>query len=230
MTTIVKIGIGAAVAVAALSVIPALKGPCNRIKNEANDKLNDEYVVDNYKAEYVKLHAKRCEVKRDLDKFSVERRVAEKKLAQANANAGTAKSKLMLVGTSNLIEFNRAKDTYESFKVEVENLAAMCNVYSNAVAKLESSLALIDANMHKAKVNVDTLASKKVLVESIKSVNDTIANLQGVGEDSGMQIAIEKLDDAALRESIKLESLSDSYGTSAIRSEADAAAYLSTVK
>ena len=36
-----------AVAVVAIIAIPALKGPINRLRNEANDKLNAEYVVDN---------------------------------------------------------------------------------------------------------------------------------------------------------------------------------------
>ena len=42
MTTIVKIGIGVAVAAVACSVVPALRGPYNRAKNTLNEKLNAE--------------------------------------------------------------------------------------------------------------------------------------------------------------------------------------------
>ena len=231
MTTLVKVGIGAALVAGAVGAIPALKGPWNRFKNNATEILDAEYVVDNYKAEYVKLHAKKVEVKSNIEKFTVEKRVVEKKLAYANSNVEAAKAKLKSIDASNLVEFNRAKDAYESFKVELSNLVAMKNVYSNALVKLDASLALIETNMRKAKANVDTLSSKKMLVDSIKGVNDTIASLQGVGEDSSTSIAVEKLDDAALRESIKLEALSENNSYSIqIRSEADAKAYLETVK
>ena len=50
--TFMKIGIGVAIAAcAAVIAVPALKGPINRYRNEANERLNAEYVVDNDKAE-----------------------------------------------------------------------------------------------------------------------------------------------------------------------------------
>ena len=67
MTTLVKVGIAAAVVAAAVITIPALKGPYNRFKNTANEKLNDEFVVDNYKAEYVNLHEKKIEIKKNIE-------------------------------------------------------------------------------------------------------------------------------------------------------------------
>lgn len=230
MTTLVKVGIGAAIVAGAVGAIPALKGPWNRFKNNATEMLDAEYVVDNYKAEYVKLHAKKVEVKSSIEKFNVERKVNKKKLDASILNIAAAKKKLVEVGVSNLVKFNQAKDAYESFKVEHDNLAAMDVVYSNAIAKLEMSLALIEDNMRKAKINVDVLSSKKVLVDSIKGVNETIANLNGIGGDAGTSIATEKLDETALRESIKLEALSEVPASGSTMTEADAKAYLESIK
>lgn len=56
MNTIAKIGIAAGAVAIAVAIVPALKGPYNRLKNTANEKLNDEFLVDNYKAEYVNLY------------------------------------------------------------------------------------------------------------------------------------------------------------------------------
>lgn len=229
MTTLVKIGVGSAIAAVAFGIVPALKGPYNRFKNEANEKLNDEYVVDNYKAEYVKLNEKKVSVIKSREKFAVERAVVQKKLIAAEDKLRMAKSKLVSVGTSDLKAFNAAKNAYESFKLECENLLALENVYSNAVVKLDMSLAVIEDNMRKAKTNVDVLSSKKILVDSIKSVNETISNIQGTG-DSGTSIAVEKLDETALRESIKLEALADVNAAGTAMSEAEAKAYLETVK
>ena len=77
--------------------------------------------------------------------------------------------------------------------------------------------------------NVDMLSSKKTLVDSVKSVNEMISNLHGTG-DAGMSIAVEKLDETALRESIKLEALSDANSNAAAMTEAEARAYIESVK
>ena len=218
-----------AVAVAAIVLVPALKGPFNRIRNTANEKLNDEFVVDNYKAEYVNLHEKKVELKKSLDKFNIEKKITNKKISVVSQQVFVAKQKLMSTGTSDLVAFNRAKDAYESFKIELDNLTTMVGVYSNAIAKLETSLALVESNMRKAKMNVDTLSSKKALVDTVKGVNSTLENLNGVG-DAGLSMSIEKLDDDALRESIKLEALAESDQTKSTMTEADAKAYLDSLK
>ena len=85
----------------------------------------------------------------------------------------------------------------------------MNSAYSNAIVKLENALYLIEANMSKAKVNVIALESKKVLVDSIAAVNETVESLNGV-DNSNLGISIEKLDDDVIRESIKLEALRES--------------------
>ena len=209
MNTMMKVGIGAMVFVVAVAIVPALKGPYNRVKNTANEKLNAEFVVDNYKAEYVSLHDKKQKVAENLQKFRIEQKVTEKKLAYAIEKVETAKKNLVENGTSDMQRFNRAKDAYETAKIEVANFVAMNGAYSNAIVKLENALYLIEANMSKAKVNVTALESKKVLVDSITAVNETVESLNGV-DNSNLGISIEKLDDDLIRESIKLEALRES--------------------
>lgn len=188
---------------------PAAKGPYNRLKNNANEALNDEFVVDNYKAEYIKLHEKKTQIKKSLEKLSVDQAVNAKKTAYAKDKLASAKSALLSIGTADLSKFNHAKDIYETAKTEVQNLETMAVVYSNAVSKLETSLQLVESSMQKAKANVDALSAKKALVENMKAVNETVESLRGVGDDAGMNAAIEKLDENALKESIKLEALSE---------------------
>lgn len=221
--------IGAIAVAVAVTIVPALKGPYNRVKNTANEKLNEEFLVDNYKAEYIKLHEKRAQVLDNLNRFQVEKKVAEKKAVHAATQVGIAKKRLLNVGTSDLREFNRAKDAYEAANVELNNLNAMSSVYSNAITKLTTSLQLIETNMRKAKMNVDMLSSKKDFVDSVKGVNKTIESLKGVGEDE-LSIPIEKLDEDALRETIKLEALAEASMPAATTTEAEAKAYLDSLR
>ena len=227
MKTLMKVGIVVGVIAIAVAVVPALKGPYNRVKNNANEALNAEFVVDNYKAEYIDLHSKKVEVQKNLQKFRLEQKVAEKKLTYALDKKEVAKKNLVATGTADMQAFNRAKDAYETAKIEVENFVAMGNAYSNAIVKLENTLYLIDTNMSKAKANVTALESKKVLVDSIKAVNKTVESLNGVG-DSELGVSIEKLDDDVLRESIKLEALRESSAPTMDKSAADA--YLQNLK
>lgn len=197
---------GIVAAVVAFCCIPALKGPVNRMKNEVNDKLNAEYVVDNYKAEYVNLYEKRAVVIESARKYNVEKKVAEKKLERAKAEAEVAKKKVKEVGTADLKKFQAAKNLYEVKLTEIDNYTKMIEVYDIALKKLEQTLALVDTNMAKAKHNVEVLQSKKTMVDTICAVNKSIENLNGVG-DTDLAVNVEKLDDDMLRESVKLEAL-----------------------
>lgn len=192
--------------VVAVCCIPALKGPINRIKNEANDKLNAEFVVDNYKAEYVNLYDKRNVVTESIRKYTVEKKVAEKKIEKAKSELEVIKKNIKETGTSDMKKFQSIKSLYEVKTTEIDNYSKMVTVYDNALKKLDRTLALIDTNMAKAKHNVEVLQSKKTMVDTIKSVNESIENINGVG-DTDLAVNVEKLDDDMLRESVKLEAL-----------------------
>lgn len=226
MSIIGKVGIGAAILAAIVVIVPAVKGPYNRICNGVNERLNEEFVVDNYKAEYVKLHEKKVDITKSISKFVLETKVAEKKLEYALSKLDAAKAKLREVGTEDMAAFGKAKEQYEVLSTEASNYKTMIGVYSNALSKLEKSLAVVDTNMAKAKTNVATLESKKILVDSIKQVNKTVENLNGIG-DSELGVNVEKLDDDVLRESIKLEAL---HGTEMpAMSKAEAEAFLKSL-
>lgn len=229
MTTLVKVAIGVAAVSGLVALVPAIKGPFNRARNELNEKLDAEYVVDNYKAEYVKLYKAKGEVAKKLSDIKTNKSVAEKKLVYATETYTKAKQKVIETGTSDMKKFNIARDFCESKRLEVENLTTMIGVYSNAVVKLEASLNLVEANMRKVKYNVDTLAAKKTLVDSVKSVNECVENLSGIGA-TDMAVSVEKLNDSALRESIKLEVLTDQNASDVVSSKEDAEAYINSLK
>lgn len=165
-----------------------------------------------------------------IQKFEVEMKVAEQKLSYASSNLENAKERLIAVGTNDLAEFTKLKNCYETLKIEASNLETMVNTYSNGAVKLKRTLAMIDRNMAKAKLNVDTLTAKKNLVDAIKGVNSTLENIKGVG-DADLAASVGKLDDDMLRENIKLETLekTDAYSQGIITKE-DAQAYIDSVK
>lgn len=208
MNTIAKVGIVISVVVGLVIVFPSLKGPYNRIKNNVNERLNDEYCVDNYKATYVSLHDKRVECERSIAKFNIETKVITKKIEYSKTKADNAKCHLKTVDPSDLESFSRAKSTYETFLNEIKNYEIMLKAYEDSIAKLEKTKKLIEANMIKAKANVSSLESKKECVDTLKSVNGIVEDLKGVGNVE-LSESIERLDDNMVRESIKCEALSD---------------------
>ena len=228
MNTLAKVGIGIGIVAAIAIAFPALKGPVNRIRNSANDALDSEFVVDNYKAKYIELNEKKVEIEKAIKKFECEKRVTEKKLDIAKKKLETVKSGLISTGTEDLMKFNRMKDTFETIKTEVENLTAMIGTYSNAIAKLEQSRDVVVLNMNKAKTNVESLESKKMLVDSIKSVNTIVEDLNGVGDET-LAINLEKLDDDMIREEVKLETLHTEVAPDIVDKNA-AEAYIQSLK
>lgn len=218
-----------AIAIATIFAVPALKGPINRYRLEANEKLNAEYVVDNYKIEYVKMNENRGKLAKAISDYNVEIKVVTKKIANASSKVDAAKSILKQVGTTNMQEFNRAKNAYELAKTELDNYTVMTNTYAIALKKLQKSLSIVDSNMAKAKLNIDTLAAKKTMLDTIKSVNKSIENITGIG-DMDLAVNVEKLDDESLRESIKLEAFEAADKTMPDMSEAEAKAYLQNLK
>ena len=218
-----------AIAIATMFAVPALKGPINRYRLEANEKLNAEYVVDNYKIEYVKMNENRGKLVKAISDYNVEIKVVTKKIANASSKVDAAKSILKQVGTTNMQEFNRAKNAYELVKTELDNYIVMTNTYAIALKKLQKSLSIVDSNMAKAKLNIDTLAAKKTMLDTIKSVNKSIENITGIG-DMDLAVNVEKLDDESLRESIKLEAFEAADKSMSDMSEAEAKAYLQNLK
>jgi hypothetical protein len=215
-----------AVAVVAIIAIPALKGPINRLRNEANDKLNAEYVVDNYKAEYVAMYDKRVQLLEAVSKFTIEKKVAEKKREQAMKEVAVLAKQLKDAGTADMKKFASLKSVYDVRKSEADNYATMITTYEQALVKLEKSKQLLDVNMAKAKHNVDVLSSKKTMLDTIKTVNKSIANVTGIG-DTDLAINLEKLDDDTIRESVKLETFD--ADVSPTMNEAEAKAFIDTL-
>ena len=213
--------IASIIAIAAAVAIPALKGPVNRLRIEANDKLNAEFVVDNYKAEYVAMYDKRVKLIESISKFNVEKKVTEKKREQAAKEIEVFAKQLKAVGTSDMKKFTSLKEMYDVKKSEADNYAIMINTYNQALARLEKSKQLLDVNMAKAKHNVDVISSKKAMLDTIKSVNTSIANVTGIG-DKDLAINLEKLNDDTIRESVKLESFDANVSPAMNETEAKA--------
>ena len=210
----------------AVITIPALKGPINRLRNETNHKLNAEFVVDNYEAEYVSMYDKRAKLIESISKFNIEKKVAEKKREQATKEIEVFAKQLKSIGTSNMKKFTTLKGMYDVKKSEADNYTIMITTYEQALIKLEKSKQLLDVNMIKAKHNVDILTSKKTMLDTIKSVNNSIENVTGIG-DKDLAINLEKLNDDTIRESVKLETFD--ADVSPVMNETEAKAFINSL-
>lgn len=184
----------------------SLMGPVNRIKNTVDDKLNAEFVVDNYKAEYNKLFSNKTTLLNSIHAYNVEKRVIEKKLNLSENELNTLSKHIKHNGLSDLKKINKLKHMWNTKQNEISTYHTMLCTYSNAIIKLEKALECTNINLIKTEHNINVLESKKQLVDTLKIVNSTVENLTRVG-NSDLTINLEKLEDDVLRESIKLETL-----------------------
>jgi len=203
-----KIAIIVGVIALVVFLFPGVKGAYYRVKHNVDDKLNEEFTVDNYKQLYIELHDKKVDCMESLQKFKVEQAVANRRAAYAVQQADILRSKLQEIGTSDPHAFARTREQYELTLAQIENFNNMNIAYSNAIAKLNQSLNLIKSNMSKSKMNIASLESKKECVDTLKAVNSIVEDINGVG-NSDVTLSIEKLKDDELRESVKLETMLD---------------------
>lgn len=225
-----KPGIALAAIALILFLFPSVTGFFRHVRTTANEKLNDEFVIDNYKQLYIDLHDKQAKCQESLRKFEVEREVLVRKREYAEKQAEAVKRKLIETGTSDPVAFMKTKKEYDLLLSQIDNFNNMAQAYSNAVAKLSQTLDLIKSNMAKSRMNIASLESKKECVDTLKSVNSIVEDINGMG-DSDLATSIERLKDDELRESIKLETLSDLNGAEekAPMTRADIEAYIQSL-
>lgn len=228
MKALIITGASVAVVLAAFAVVPALKGPVNRARITTQEKLEAEYVIDNYKAEYLSMRDKKEKLEKHVQDFKIERRVTDKKLEAVQKELEIAKRSLIQAGTGDLERFASLRSIYDAKKAEVDALEAHARMYDNAVKKLEKTHSLLVINMSKAKSSIDTMSSKKVLLDTVKSVNKSIAEVNGTGSHE-LTVNIEKLDDDLMREDIKLNASGVDISEKTMTKE-DAEAFLATLK
>lgn len=203
---LIKVGIVAAVAVGAFYFLPSLRGPFNRAKNTVSTALDDEFCVDNYRAQFLELYNRKADILKARQNFAVRMRCAENKRRFSLKKAEAARERLVAVGTADLEKFSKARDFYEMTLAEAENYGKTIAVYSNALEKTEASLKVVEANIVSSKFRLANLESKRECVKALKSANEIVENLNGVG-DIDLALSLERLDDAETEESVKLEAL-----------------------
>lgn len=200
MKTLITCGIVVAVIGVIIACVPALKGPINRAKHNVNDTLNAEYVVDNLKEEYIKLNDKSVQINNDIQKIECEIKVCRKKIEAAEKIVETNKAALKNAGTADMKKFALLKDAYEVSKINVENMQLTYKTYLGAKKKLEDAFETVKITMSKAKTNIAQLEAKKTVIDNLKAVNKTLANINGIGtDDTKIGMNIEKLDDDLIR-------------------------------
>jgi len=189
-----------------LIVFPSLKGAFYHMRNTVNDDLNDRFVVDNYKQKYVELHDRKVECEKSIRKFTVELTLNARKVESFEKQSELLKAELIRIGTSDPEEFRRTREQYEIVNRQLANHRNICGTYSNAIVKLNQTMKVLKTNLDRSKLNIASLESKKECVDTLKSVNSIVEDVNGIGE-SDVGVSVEKLKDDEIRETVRMETL-----------------------
>lgn len=179
----------------------------NKIKN-VDEKISQENVVDNYKAEYDKLVAK----KKDIEKMSIDFKsqieVYTQKIKTENKILVEFKKLLERYQTeNNPVYFKSTLLQYNSQKMKIETLKKIKSGCQTGLKNLEKALAKIDLSINEMRANLDTVAYKKLLTDAYKDINSMLESIKGIGTD-GCSIDVEKLNEEFIREGVKMDILS----------------------
>ena len=211
-----------------LIVFPSLKGAYHHVRNTVNDDLNDRFVVDNYKQKYVELHDRKVDCEKSIRKFTVERTLNGRKLESLEKQSELLKAELIRIGTSDPEAFRRTREQYEIVNAKIANHRSIGSTYSNALVKLNQTMRVLKANLDRSKLNIASLESKKECVDTLKSVNSIVEDVNGIGE-SDLGVSVEKLRDDEIRETVRMETLLDPEPDSRMTS-GDIEKYINSLK
>lgn len=189
-----------------LIVFPSLKGAFYHMRNTVNDDLNDRFVVDNYKQKYVELHDKKVDCAKSIRKFTVEQTLNGRKIESLEKQSALLKAEIIRIGTSDPEAFRRTREQYEIVNAQIANHRNIQATYSNALVKLNHTMKVLKANLDRSKLNIASLESKKECVDTLKSVNSIVEDVNGIGE-SDLGVSVEKLKDDEIRETVRMETL-----------------------
>lgn len=223
-----KVIIVSGVVVLLLIVFPSLKGAFYHLRNTVNDDLNDRFVVDNYKQKYVELHDRKVECEKSIRKFTVELTLNTRKVESLENQSKHLKAELIRIGASDPEAFKRTREQYEIVNRQVANHRNICSTYSNAITKLNQTMKVLKSNLDRSKLNIASLESKKECVDTLKSVNSIVEDVNGIGE-SDVGVSVEKLKDDEIRETVRMETMLEPEQDSGMSTD-DIEKYINSLK
>ena len=185
------------------------KSIANKIKN-VDEKIAQENVVDNYKAEYEKLVGKKKDIEKMMIDFKAQIEVHTQKIATEKKILAEFKKLLTRYQTeNNPIYFKSTLLQYNSQKMKIETLTKIKNGCRTGLKNLEKALAKIDVSINEMKANLDTVAYKKLLTDAYKDINKMLESIKGIGTD-GCTVDVEKLNEEFIKEGVKMDVLTES--------------------
>ena len=179
----------------------------NKIRS-ADEKISQTHIVDNYKAEYAKLIDKKKDIEKMTVNFRTQIEVYNKKIAIESTILKEFKKLLERYQIeNNSVYFKTTLLQYNSQNMKIQTLKKIKSGCQTGLKNLEKALDKLDVSINEMKVNLDTVAYKKLLTDAYKDINSMLESIKGISTD-GCTIDVEKLNEEFIREGVKMDVLS----------------------
>lgn len=185
-----------------------------------NKNLRKEYRVELLK---VKLNDTKMKMKESTDKkinIYQEIRVHENKIKRHQEDLDTCVAELNEAKDSDdVAKFNDMAVRYKTLSSILEEENKVLDAYKNAKEIIESNISVLNTDIRKMKYEIDVIEAKQKTYESLKEVNDVMADIHlpnGTDNTSNINEINAELDDDLTREKTKNEIIKENIPTADI--------------
>lgn len=185
-----------------------------------NKNLRKEYRVELLK---VKLNDTKMKMKESTDKkISIyqEIRVHENKIKRHQEDLDACVVELNEAKDSDdVVKFNDMAVRYKTLSSILEEENKVLDAYKNAKEIIESNISVLNTDIRKMKYEIDVIEAKQKTYESLKEVNDVMADIHlpnGTDNTSNINEINAELDDDLTREKTKNEIIKENIPTADI--------------
>lgn len=215
--------------------VPGIKGPINEIRQDANEYLNDKYIVANCKQKVIEMEKGRQKIMRAIHSLKVQRKNMEYRIKTYKYNK-VQLEQVMTKSINNINSFNNAKCLYANVIENLNLCEQSVEDINNNIIKLESMNEKVKNEMYKLNNKVVHLKNKKEIVDALIVTNNIIEDVNGLkitGEDIDVGGSINRLDERFNEEQVRSEVLNETTNTTSTQvdvvSSEEAIAYLESL-
>lgn len=193
-------------------LVPGIKGPFIEWKQEANDYLNDKYIVANCKQKVVEMENTRKKILNSIYNLKVQRKNVEYKI-YTYEHKKKQLEQIMSNSVADIEAFNYAKGNYTSVVENIKLLNQCSRDIENNILKLEKTAEVVKNEMLKMHNKVVHLKNKKEIVDTLTCVNDIMEDINGLnitGEGVDVGGSINRLEERYNEEQVRASVIEES--------------------
>lgn len=231
---------GVAVAAGIICFLPAVKGPIYETQQSISEKLNDKYIVANYKKKIQDITESKAKIAKNIRQLEIRKRQLAYEGQKLVTKENQIKQSMHYYATNNNIPaFNALKKSLEYTTKSVQHINQSITTIDENIKVMAKTVDNINLKLTEYSTTLEAIKSQKEIVQSIEAANNIIEEINGlkVISDGDVDVggAMSRLEESYRNEVIRSQVINSEIEantqgeTPVIQTQEEALAYLNGI-